>query len=521
MRIARSAAVGAAVLAALGCASSGVRTAPAGAPEAGPPTMPASASIGARAALNALRAEIDSMADAPEFRNAYWGILIVDAESGDTLYSRNAGKLFMPASNMKLVTGSVALATLGPDFRFETAFAARGPIRDSVLDGDLLVYGRGDPTLSDHRYAGDAMAPLRDIADSLASRGIRRITGQLLSGDDAFPDADLGFGWSWDDLSSDYSAGVDELFFNEGFANIIVHGARRAGDPAAVTVAPAPSYPVVISHVMTGETPTLAATGNGSRFARRTHIHVALDSLTSAFLLAGHIAPNAVDTLVVVYPNQHTAYMMALGDALTERGITVAGQPASATAPIDTLFTYRSPALREILRLLYKPSQNQIAEILLKTIGLERTGVGSADSGRRVVRDSLLAWGALRDGFQLRDGSGLSRYDYLSPTTIVHILATMRMRPTFPVFYDALPVAGTDGTLESRMRGTLAQGNAHAKTGSISNARSLSGYVRTSDGRLLLFSLLCNNWTVRASDVLHVQDVITERLAALTLGASH
>jgi D-alanyl-D-alanine carboxypeptidase/D-alanyl-D-alanine-endopeptidase (penicillin-binding protein 4) len=117
----------------------------------------------------------------------------------------------------------------------------------------------------------------------------------------------------------------------------------------------------------------------------------------------------------------------------------------------------------------------------------------------------------------IRDGSGLSRYDYLAPEALVHVLDAMRHSPNFPLFYDALPIAGVDGTIRTRMRGTPAENNVHAKTGSVANARSLSGYVRTASGRTLIFSFLANNWTVPANDVTHVQDVIAARLAALQL----
>ncbi|HET7563731.1 MAG TPA: D-alanyl-D-alanine carboxypeptidase/D-alanyl-D-alanine-endopeptidase, partial [Gemmatimonadaceae bacterium] len=367
----------------------------------------------------------------------------------------------------------------------------------------------------------------RAIADSLAAHGIHRIAGRLVAAGDAFPDADLGFGWSWDDLASDYSAGVNQLFFNEGFAQLIVRGGAIPGDPVSVTTIPDRSYPVIIAHATTaGMIPMLAAGGSASDSllnpdsVMTTALDVALDTLTGAYVLSGRIVPNGIDTLTVVYPNQRLAYLFALHDALADRGIMVEGGSFSDSLPVDTLFTYRSLPLTNVLSALAKPSQNQIAEILLKTLGLQVTGVGSADSGRAVVKRQLLAWGADSDGFQLRDGSGLSRYDYLSPTTIVRTLAAIRHDTAFAEFYNALPIAGVDGTLENRMRGTPAQGNVHAKTGSISNARSLSGYVTTADGRTLIFSLLCNNWTVPARDVLHVQDVIAARLAALKLGDS-
>jgi serine-type D-Ala-D-Ala carboxypeptidase/endopeptidase (penicillin-binding protein 4) len=177
----------------------------------------------------------------------------------------------------------------------------------------------------------------------------------------------------------------------------------------------------------------------------------------------------------------------------------------------------RSPTLREIFPFFEKPSQNQIGELLFKSIARKATGVGRADTAQAVVSRQLLAWGAASDGFAVRDGSGLSRHDYVSPRTIVHVLDAVRRHPDFRVFFDALPVAGVDGTLENRMRGTAAQGNVHAKTGYIDKARSLSGYVTTADGRVLVFSALCNNYSVPTKAVERVQDALAVRLASLRL----
>jgi D-alanyl-D-alanine carboxypeptidase/D-alanyl-D-alanine-endopeptidase (penicillin-binding protein 4) len=483
-------------------------------------------------ALSALQHDIDSMVAQPQFRNAHWGILIVDPEGGDTLYSRNAGKLFMPASNMKIVTGSVALAQLGADYRFNTAFVTAGEVCGGVLHGDLLVMGRGDPSLSD-AMREDAMIPMREIADSLAAHGVRTVRGRVISGSDAFPGSELGYGWSWDDLGDTYSAGVDELFFNEGYGRVVVRSGRRAASPVRVTALTSAHYPRLRVAARTGwapdtVTPVLGGGGGAigsSRYRRgNSDLTVLPDSLGRGLVLTGWIAPGVVDTIDVVFPDQSAAYLAALRGAIAERGIHVQNRTrqlgkcagAASASALDTLFVYQSPPLRDILHAMEKPSQNQIAEILLRTLGLERASVGRPDSGAGVVERQLLAWGAQPDGFVIRDGSGLSRYDYLSPETIVHTLAAIRQDTAFTVFYDALPIAGIDGTIEYRMRGTAAEGNVHAKTGSIANARSLSGYVTTADGRQLIFSLLCNNWTVPASDVLRVQDAIAARLAELT-----
>jgi serine-type D-Ala-D-Ala carboxypeptidase/endopeptidase (penicillin-binding protein 4) len=240
--------------------------------------------------------------------------------------------------------------------------------------------------------------------------------------------------------------------------------------------------------------------------------------------VTGTIAVGDSATLTVAHRDVAAAYLAALSIALGERGIALGGGtdarvtaavPVTGAAPLDTLFSLASPPLREVLPHLQKPSQNQIAEVLLKTLGLERTGVGSADSGRRVIESQLVAWGADPEGFAVRDGSGLSRHDYVSPETVVRVLEAMRRSPDFAAYYDALPIAGVDGTIATRMRGTPAQGNVHAKTGYVDRARSLSGYVHAADGELLLFSLLCNNWTTSVRAVERVQDEIAVRLAML------
>ena len=480
-------------------------------------------SAGERAAL---RASIDSMADAPEFHNAFWGILVVDPERGDTLYSRNAGKLFLPASNMKIVTSSVALEQLGPDFTYRTTFVARGPIRDSTLAGDLAVVGRGDPSISDHMW-GDAMIPLHAMADSLLAHGIRRITGKLVAAGNAFPGPVLGYGWSWEDLESSYSAGVDELLFNEGFSEVRVHGGAQAGDPVRVEVKPARGFPALRTAISTVAAPVCQSNDSAANTpcpvtptrVRRRELSVRKDTLRGNVDVTGTVVAGDSVTLEVTHRDPDQAFLVAFAEALRDRGIMIDSVNAvtsdSVGAVGDTVVTVASKPLREILPALLKPSQNQIAEALLRTIGLERGGAGTADSGRKVVEGQLATWGVPPNTYVIRDGSGLSRYDYLAPEAIVHILDAMRRSPNFQLFYDALPIAGVDGTIKTRMRGTPAENNVHAKTGSVANARSLSGYVRTAGGRTLLFSILSNNWTVPAGDVTHVQDVIAARLAAL------
>jgi len=484
-----------------------------------PSPVPAPSSPGgarrspARAAFITLA---DSLLDDPMFRSANWGVLVVDPLSGDTLYSRNAGKLFMPASNQKLLTGATALALLGADFRFETRLMGGAYPVNGILTGDLAVMGTGDPSYSDSLAAGDAMAPLRALADSLAARGVREITGRLVRGTDAFPDSSLGYGWAWDDLDFDYSAPVDELFFNEGFARITVFGGRGPGSPVTVRTAPAASVPLIGA---VDVTTVDACCMSRSRVEWFGDVRGRRPSVS----LKGTVRPGDSVTVDVSLRHSSAAWLDAFAEALAVRGISVRGgveaNAVADTAGLVTLVTRLSPPLRAILPHFEKPSQNQFGEILLKTLGRARTGVGSADSGRRVIERQLVAWGADSAGFAVRDGSGLSRHDYVSPATIVRVLDAMRQHAEFRTFYDALPVAGVDGTILSRMKGTPAEGNVHAKTGTLDKARALSGYVTTADGRLLLFSFLANNHVVANREVERVQDALAVFLAGATLGA--
>ncbi|MDB4915897.1 MAG: D-alanyl-D-alanine carboxypeptidase/D-alanyl-D-alanine-endopeptidase [Gemmatimonadetes bacterium] len=462
-------------------------------------------------AQTSLKQFLDTLVDAPEFRSAQWGIIVVDPGKGETLYSRNADKLFMPASNMKLLTGSTALAQLGADYRWTTTLLARGAVRNAVLEGDLVVRGNGDPSISAHMQKGDALAPLRALADSLRAHGITRVRGRLVAAPSPFTDSPLGLGWAWDDLDEAYSAGVDALYFNEGFTEVIVRGGARAGDPVRVSTRPATTFPNLIVHART------IARGVKGDTAARTSIALSQDSSHIGVLVDGTII--AGDSIVreIAFRDQSSAYMHALREAFSARGIIVDDAATDSTARVDSIVSMRSPTLREVLPFFEKPSQNQIGELLFKTLALEKTGVGRADSASRVVSRQVIAWGAEADGFAIRDGSGLSRHDYVSPRTIIHVLDAVRKHPDFALFYDALPIAGVDGTVGSRMKGTPAAGNLHAKTGTLDKARSLSGYVTTADGHVLLFSALCNNYVVPTRRVDRVSDALGVYLASMVL----
>jgi D-alanyl-D-alanine carboxypeptidase/D-alanyl-D-alanine-endopeptidase (penicillin-binding protein 4) len=313
------------------------------------------------------------------------------------------------------------------------------------------VFGTGDPSFSD-RVRGDAMIPLREMADSIRAKGITRVDGMLRRGTPRFVDSPIGMGWEWEDLAAAYGSTVGDLMFNDAFA------------PARVEVEGVP------------------------------------------------------DTARVT-PRRFRNFLHAFESALRERGIEVLNPYDWANPGADSglthLLTYQSATLGELLPFFMKPSQNQSGEILLKTIGLSRTGVGRADSGAAVVRNRLISMGVDSLGFVVRDGSGLSRHNLMSPEVTVHILDLARRDSTFAVFYDAMPVAGVDGTLERRLRGTSAERNVRAKTGSMDRVRAFSGYVTAVDGRMLIFSLMANGYAVAGGEVDKSMDAIVARLAGM------
>jgi D-alanyl-D-alanine carboxypeptidase/D-alanyl-D-alanine-endopeptidase (penicillin-binding protein 4) len=233
-----------------------------------------------------------------------------------------------------------------------------------------------------------------------------------------------------------------------------------------------------------------------------------------------HVEVEGIVDTVQRRPLQYRNFLDAFVSALNERGVVVRESydwtSRVADSSLTPLFTYQSAPLWELLPHFLKPSQNQIGEILLRTMGLARTGVGSADSGAAVVLRRALTWGVDSTGLVMRDGSGLSRHDLLSPESVIRVLGAMRRDSLFNVFHAAFPVAGVDGTLERRLRGTLAAGNVRGKTGSMDRVRAFSGYATTVDGRMMIFSLMANAFPGPGSDVDTAMDTIVARIASLT-----
>ncbi|HET7230240.1 MAG TPA: D-alanyl-D-alanine carboxypeptidase/D-alanyl-D-alanine-endopeptidase [Longimicrobium sp.] len=483
--------------------------APALTPPVAPVPMPAPA---AASPETRLAESLDAIFADTMFAGANWGVVIRSAQTGRVLYQRNEGKMFVPASNMKLVTGSVALETLGPDFVYRTPVVATGPVTNGVLRGDLVVIGSGDPTIAADFHGGDARAVFRAWADSLRAHGVRRVTGRIIGNDDVFDDVPYGRGWAWDDMADYYSAEIGGLEYNLGVVGITAAAGASSGAPARITLDPDTRYVRVTS---------TARTVPGAM----EQIEVTRADTGNTFMVAGQIpADTAVERNDMSVRNNTAYFVTVLRETLLASGIRVDGGAvdqdalAPAVRPVarDTLFVQTSPPLREILPGFLKPSQNQVGELLLKTMGRTLRGQGTAQAGIAVVDSVTRAWGLPPRKLAQADGSGLSRYNLVAPQFLIGVLEHMRGSPNFQTFYNALPVAGVDGTLRSRMRGTPLQGNVHAKTGTVSNVRSLSGYMTTAAGEPILFSIIVNHHTVTSRDADRLAEAALMRVYGLT-----
>ena len=459
-------------------------------------------------AVRALAADLDRIFNASHTQNALWGVLVKSLDSGRVLYSRNAATLMMPASNMKIVTLAAAAETLGWDYRFKTTLETTAPVEEGTLKGDLIVRGTGDPTINSRNTRASAV--FDEWATALRAAGVHRIEGGIAADASAFDDRGLGQGWAWDYLEAGYAAPVSALEYNENIATVSIRPGAKQGDAAELQLTPGTGLGLLY-HVVTGEPGTRTAI----TLERRTHDNY----LDVRGTIAVDAAPVTRD-VAVISPAKYFAQSLLL--ALAERGIPVVRPPVdlaerapdAVVLPRRVLHESLSPPLRDIATTMMKVSQNLYAETLLKATGAAKGGGGSAAAGRRAAAGVLTAWGIPENAYVQADGSGLSRYDYVTPAMLMTLLERLHADPRHrDAFLATLPIAGKDGTISTRMRATRAEANAVAKTGSISNVRALSGYVRTRDGELLAFSILANNFTAPAATINWMTDLAVETLA--------
>jgi len=465
------------------------------------------------ATLAELRSRIDEIVRQPALEPGFFALKIVSLDSGKVIFEQDANKFVRPASNMKLYTVAAAFDRLTPDYHFITSVYAKEKPEDGRVKGDLIVYGRGDPSIAARFSNGDYFKGINDLADRIVAAGVKRVKGDLV-GDESFFNGDpLGSGWEWEDLQWSYGAPVSALTINDNAIDLTIRPAEKVGAPVVITTGPpAKLFMSIVNHATTTE--------RGSKSNLRIHRGVGSNNMEISGTLA---IGDSGFTGGVAIPDPALAFVSLLRDALTKRGVKIDGQLRTVNAQSgDSLITnglnsatpvqmpklpyeiasLQSPPFSVIATQTLKPSQNQYTELILRTLGKRLAGVAGDASlirddegaGLVEVRTFLRDAGVNDSDVALNDGSGLSRNDLISANTTVRLLTFMSKHRYFEQFRDALPIAGVDGTLRTRMRGTPAEGNVRAKTGSLSSVASLSGYVTTATGEHLVFSMMLNNY---------------------------
>jgi D-alanyl-D-alanine carboxypeptidase/D-alanyl-D-alanine-endopeptidase (penicillin-binding protein 4) len=451
-----------------------------------------------------LQADLAAIFETPQFDRMLWSVLVKTESSDAALYSLNAAKLVMPGSTMKMVTLAAAAELLGWDHQFETRIVSAAPTDDGVLRGDLVVVGGGDPSISER---SDTPGVLKALARKIRDGGITRIEGGVIGDDDLFDDRGLGNGWTLDNLPYGYSAPVSALEYNEGSVDLVIAAGTAAGDSVTIQVRPEGSGLIVDNRLT-----TVAQSATGRLTLQRLPGSMRV-------VVEGQIPARAAPFARTASVDNPTAFFAsAFRAALIAEGIQVNGDAADIDDFLDkpdmsharTLATHTSPPLRHLAVAMMKVLQNQYAEMLLKQIG----AMGS--TGAQRVRALLGTWDIPDDSYVIADGSGLSRYNYVSSDMLVRLLAHMRADPKHATTYAAaLPVAGRDGPLSQRLSGTVAEGRVRAKTGTVDNVRAIAGFVHATNGETLMFSIIANNFTVPAGAIDAAADRALIRLATL------
>ncbi len=502
-----------------------------------------------RPGVAAFRAKVEKILGAADVNRGYWGMLVEDADSGEVLYSLNADRYFLPASNAKLFTAALTLATLGSDYCFHTTIESRSAAdADGVIHGDLVLVGRGDPNLSNRVFPfakkverdGPPEKILADMADAVVARGVKQISGDVIGDDSYFAGGTYPSGWAIDDMLWSYGVPVSALEINDGVFFLELHAGETAGTPVTYTVSPSTNIYQIRSEVVTG------ARGSAQKLS------VSREPGSTLIIVSGSMPVGAQPHSMAIAIDRPAEYAAALLKNLLEaRGVVIEGRararhagdsgawytangswtaeevviPACAASPAlhffepslsdseippaNVLAEHVSPPIPDTLRVMAKISQNLHAEMYLRAAGRMKTGDPSADAALQFEQDFRVSIGLKENDVVMSDASGLSRKDLVSPQSEVSLLRWATEQPWAATFRSVLPVAGEDGTLMDRMKDTAAAGNVSAKTGSLTHVDSLAGYATSTRGAHLVFSFIVNNHDMKPKAATDVIDALT------------
>jgi D-alanyl-D-alanine carboxypeptidase/D-alanyl-D-alanine-endopeptidase (penicillin-binding protein 4) len=471
-----------------------------------------------------LRARVRELVSRPEFAASNLAIKVASLDTGRVLLEENASKWMQPASNMKLYTVAAALDRLGPDYHFITSvYAPARPDASGIVRGDMVVYGRGDPSYATRfNAAGDTdyYRAIDELATRITAAGVRRVEGDLVGDESYFTGGPLPAGWEWDDLQWWYGAEVSALTVNDNSVDLSVKPGARVGDPCRITIGPDTSVVTIVDRTKTsdrGSTRELSVNrplGQNTIEIRGT---MPIDD-------RGLNASLAVSRPALVFVTMLRTALERRGVAFTGNVRTIDAQGRTDTQPLPVsslveIATRQSPPLSVIAAQTLKPSQNLYAELILRALG-KATATNpkqtSEEAGIAAVREFLTRAGIEPGRIVMLDGSGLSRANLVTAETTTRLLTYMNTHRAGSVFREALPVAGLDGTLRNRMKGTPAQNNVRAKTGTLGTATSLSGYVFSAAGERLVFSLMINNPPRDTDPRTNFTDAVAVLLASFT-----
>jgi D-alanyl-D-alanine carboxypeptidase/D-alanyl-D-alanine-endopeptidase (penicillin-binding protein 4) len=468
--------------------------------------------------LAGLRTDLDAVLGSVRWRRATFGVLAVSLDSGDTLYSREPTQSLAPASNQKLFTTAAALHYLGPDYRWLTMLMSDAPLEQGRLRGDLILYGTGDPGISDRFYPSKG-AVLDSLALQLRDAGVRIIEGRVLGDGTFFRGPERSDRWDPRDLNEWFTAASDALSYNENVVSLRVEP-TVAGAPPTIHSLPDQGGIAVRNDALT------VSGGASQRLA------LVRTDPTAPIVVEGQMNRGSREVwrqMTVQDPALFTAYAMV--QALERAGIVVLGSPGVVTdgsvslegerrvfaaggdsvARTRVLALHRSRPLSDYIEVVNQESHNLFADLILKTIGRSVEGEGSFEAGARAVERFLTRVVGVPEGdVHMFDGSGLAADNRATPAALVAVLSYMTTTAEWPVLRESLPEAGTRHL--RRMQRTAAARNLRAKTGTIEGVSALSGIVQTAGGEQVVFSIVGNrlpsSWGAK-----RLEDRIGARLA--------